>query len=94
MTTIPDLYALAVKKYGDSGLYAPHREGYVEGARAAIASVPPGWKIAPIEPTLEMFAVNAPEIERAGDFATMKYRRGIWNAMLDAAPPLFREGAT
>lgn len=45
---LPDLEALALRKYGDSGLYAPHREAFVEGARAAIAARQ-GWKLVPAE---------------------------------------------
>jgi hypothetical protein len=44
------------------------------------------WKMVPVDPTAEMFAADAPPIEYPDDFAKMKYRRGIWKAMLDAAP--------
>jgi hypothetical protein len=48
-------------------------------------AIPAGYALVPVEPTPAMFAEHAPEDERPGDFGTMKYRRGIWKAMLRAA---------
>jgi hypothetical protein len=52
---------------------------------SGVPVAPAGYALVPLEPTPAMFAADAPEDERPGDFGTMKYRRGIWKAMLAAA---------
>ena len=51
-------------------------------AQPAPALVPPGWVLAPLEPTPEMLAVNVDP----GEYVSIEAARILWRAMLAAAP--------
>ena len=59
-----------------------------ELAKFAALQIPDGYKLVPIEPTLEMLeAAFADEITLSEAYTTYGIQFHIWEAMLDASPP-------